>query len=478
MDILLTHAYFLHDDRREIRIMKPYAPLGILHLSAYLKARGYQVGVFDSTFQSLADFTALLSRERPRAIGIYGNLTMRPRLLQMMAAAKAAGAVVILGGPEPANYADEYLDRGADVIVFGEGECALDELLPALAGNTHDRLNGVCGIAFRRDDGTHARTPTRPVIEDLDSLPDPDREAIAMGQYLTVWRNCHGLTSVSLLCARGCPYSCSWCSRAVFGQSHRRRSPGRVAQEVARLVECYKPDQLWYADDVFTISSPWLREFSRELSRRGLRVPFECMSRADRLDEDVILLLAEMGCCRIWLGSESGSQRILDAMRRGVRVEQLRSVSHALRRKGIQVGMFVMLGYEGEEIRDIEETVDHLKRSSPDLFLATVSYPVKGTEYFQQVENRLVIPADWQGRTDRDLGVRGRHSRRFYSFATRWMVSSVALSRDGMSGRHLLGAAKAAAGILVGRLGMWMTRHEMEGKRLQDPADDRRSVPS
>jgi radical SAM superfamily enzyme YgiQ (UPF0313 family) len=269
--------------------------------------------------------------------------------------------------------------------------------------------------------------------------------------------------SVSLICARGCPYHCEWCSHAVYGNTHRRRSPQRVAAEVEFLLERYKPDQLWYADDVFTIKHTWFFEYADELKRRGVRLPFECISRADRLNEQVIDRLVEMGCYRLWIGSESGSQNILDEMRREVKVEQVQAMTHALQRRGIQTGMFIMLGYEGEEMEDLQASVDHLKKSAPDVFLTTVAYPIKGTPYYKKVEERVLARADWDHRSDRQLTVKGRHSMRFYSYATRWMVSSVALHRERTNGANVVRIAKSAANAVIGRLGMALTRREVEG---------------
>jgi anaerobic magnesium-protoporphyrin IX monomethyl ester cyclase len=478
MDILLTHGYFMREDPHELTVMTPYPPLGILSISAYLKAAGYHVGVFDSTFRTFSEYADLLERERPPVVGIYVNLLTRSRAVGMSRAAKDRGAIVILGGPEPANYPEEYLRRGADVIVFGEGEAALAELLPALAKNGPHALEHIQGIAYCNDEGRVVRTGARPMIDDLDSLPDPDREAIDINRYLHAWRMHHGAGSLSLICARGCPYHCTWCSHAVYGHTHRRRSPRRVAQEVESIASRYQPDRLWYADDVFTMHHPWLREYAGELKRRALRIPFECISRADRLTEEIADLLADMGCHRLWLGSESGSQRILDAMRRGVTVEQVQSMTRALKRRGIQVGMFIMLGFEGEGDSDLEATVGLLKQANPDVFLTTVAYPIRGTEYYDMISDRITSRGDWQKRTDRDFAVSGRHSRRYYSFATRWIVNSVALRRKGDSGPRVLRLAKAAANTLLGRAGMWLTRGETEGSPPNIRSGVRKSVQS
>ena len=463
MDILLSHGYFIAEDAHEQQIMKPYPTLGLLYISSHLKQKGFDVVLFDSTFEDMASFRAHVQQTKPGVVGLYCNLMTKQNVLRMIPICRQAGATVILGGPEPISYAAEYLDAGAHVVVAGEGEQTLEELLPHLARHGLQNLSSVQGIAFRDEHGRLARTPPRPQIQDLDAQPWPDRAAIPMQRYLDTWRTHHGHSSVSLITARGCPYTCTWCSHTVFGHTHRRRSPADVASEVAWIKESYDPDRLWYADDVFTIAHRWFLEFAGELHRRQLRIPFECISRADRLDEHIVDTLAEMGCYRLWIGSESGSQRILDAMKRKAQVEDVQAKSRMLQKRGIEVGMFIMLGYEGEQMSDLKATVDHLKKASPDVFLTTVAYPIKGTPYHDDVQERLISDLPWRLRTDRDLGVGGRHSARFYDHVTRWMVNEVNLHRarnDGSAG--LLQRAKMAVNAHRGSLGMRLTHRERE----------------
>jgi len=348
-----------------------------------LRAKGFAVEVYDSTFGSREELLRILEHGPPSVLGIGGNLMTRRTVLEIAAAAKAAGWKVILGGPEPASYPQEYLDAGADVIVEGEAEQTLEDLLREASP-----LVKIPGILFRNPDGSVARTEPRALIADLDAQPWPDRERVDIERYLQVWRERHGAGSVSVITARGCPYHCAWCSHSTFGKTHRRRSPHSVVDEVEWILNRYHPEMLWMADDVFTIHHGWLLEYAAEMKRRGLRIPFECITRADRLNARMADALAGLGCFRVWIGSESGSQRILDAMQRGVKVEQVREAVALCRASGIQTGMFLMFGYEGEELSDIEATVEHVKACLPDVFLTTVSYPIKGTPYFDKVADR------------------------------------------------------------------------------------------
>jgi radical SAM superfamily enzyme YgiQ (UPF0313 family) len=463
MDILLTHGYFLYEDPHEMKVMRPYPPLGILYISSYLKSRGFDVSVFDTTFQSMADFEARVAAERPPVVGIYTNMMTKFNVLKMMAICKQHGATVVLGGPEPPYYAGQYLAHGADIVVRGEGELTLEELLPHLARRGLNDLHGIQGIAFRDGDGSVIETLPRPQIPDLSAHPWPDREAIDIEAYMRVWKDNHGQSSVSVIQARGCPYTCTWCSHSVFGNTHRRRTPEDAAEELLWIKERYNPDLIWYADDVFTINQRWFFQYAEELKQRGVRIPFECISRADRLNEKVVQTLADMGCYRLWNGSESGSQRVLDAMQRKVEVRDVQEKTHLLQSHGIETGMFIMLGYEGETMTDLQETVAHLKISNPDIFLTTVAYPIKGTHYYAEVEERVLRSGNWAENADRDLTVAGRYSRRFYSFATRWMVNEVALHRARTHGGASLSRQfKMWANTRIGRIGMALTQGQRE----------------
>jgi anaerobic magnesium-protoporphyrin IX monomethyl ester cyclase len=429
MDILLTHGYFLYEDPKELQIMKPYPPLGILYICAHLRSKGLNAEVFDSTFSSRKQLFEVLRKGAPSVLGIYANLMTRPNVVEILEVARGAGWRTVVGGPEPSAYVNEYLEAGAEVIVVGEGEVTLEELVPALNSQSSDALRRVNGIAFRASDGIVVHTPPREQIRDIDAQPWPARESIDSTRYLEVWREHHGMGSVSLITARGCPYHCRWCSHEVFGKTHRRRKPDSVADELEWLIDRYQPDMAWMADDVFTIHHGWLFQYAAELRRRNIKLPFECISRADRLNPKVVETLAAMGCFRVWIGSESGSQRILDAMERGVTAEEVRSAVAMCRSHGIKTGMFLMWGYEGEELSDIEATIEHVKRTDPDIFFTTVAYPIKGTPYFTEVANRVESLKAWNVGSDREVRVQGRHSRNFYSFADKLLRSEVELER-------------------------------------------------
>jgi radical SAM superfamily enzyme YgiQ (UPF0313 family) len=463
MKVLLTHGYFLEEDAKERRLMRPYPPLGILYLAAFLEARGRQVRVFDTTFSSRAVLERELLATRPEVVGVYTNLMTKLNVLRLIRFVRAqpalAGTRIVLGGPEVTHHADKFLEHGADVIVVGEGEETMDALLAAWASETGGPadLSAVAGIVFRDADGRVVRTPPRPLLRTLDELPEPHRAAIDLRPYLDAWRSRHGMNAISISTMRGCPYSCRWCSRAVYGESYRRRSPRRTVDEIERVVAGYRPDSFWFVDDVFTINHRWLEELTADLERRALRIRYECITRADRLDERSVALLRRSGCHRVWIGAESGSQKVLDAMDRRVTVERVRDMIQLAKRNGIEAGTFIMLGYPGETETDIDATIEHLKRADPDQFTITVAYPIKGTPYYEEVAGRgdIIDPRPWELTTDRDLALRRPRSSLYYRLAVARVVHEVRshqLARR--AGPMSAGALQSRVKALVARAGM------------------------
>jgi anaerobic magnesium-protoporphyrin IX monomethyl ester cyclase len=461
-ELLLAHGYFLYEDPKELQILKPYAPLGILYLCSHLRKQGFDVDVFDTTFSSREALFLHLRSEKPSVLGIYANLMTRKNVVEILKVAREAGWKTIVGGPEPGAYALEYLQAGADFVVFGEGELTVAELLESFrCGETN--YAKITGIAYLDSSGHMQETGQRTQIADLDSQPWPARQAIDVHRYVKTWRDAHGTGSVNFITARGCPYKCRWCSHQVFGQTHRRRNPLLVVDEVEWLLNTYNPDIVWVSDDVFTINHQWLRQYAAEMRARGLRIPFECISRADRLNPEMLDLLAELGCFRIWIGSESGSQRILDSMDRGVKIEQVQQAVAMSRERGIQSGMFLMWGYEGEELEDIEATIKHVSISKPDIFFTTVSYPIKGTPYYKKVSDRLVQLQPWGTSSDRELKIKGRHSQKFYSYADKLLREEVQLARlAGTPAAESESAATLRLNIEQARAGMLSSLSEVD----------------
>ena len=428
-DILLGHAYFLKYDIIERRVMKPYPPLGILYLSAFLKREGFSVDVFDATFRDFGDFEATVKRVRPRIVGLYANIITRDNVLRLAQIAKANGVEFVLaGGPDASEWCDHYFANGVDIIGISEGELTLQELIPWLQQKGMKDIEHVRGIVFLKDGRVH-RTPPRQAITNLDSLPWPDRDALNMEEYFRAWKSHHGESSVSLITARGCPFHCAWCSSEVFGHTHRQRSPKDVVDEMLMLKQRYNPDIMWISDDVLTINKKWTHEFVREVKTRNAQHPYECLSRVDLVDYDILKGLRDTGCFRIWYGAESGSQKILDSMRKGTTVAQVREAARITQEVGMQAGFFILLGYPDETTADIRMTIDFLKETRPDVVGTSVAFPIKGTEFYQRVEKRVMPNENWSSRNQNKLLFKGKYPRLYYWFAVRWLVKEVNVNK-------------------------------------------------
>jgi anaerobic magnesium-protoporphyrin IX monomethyl ester cyclase len=429
MKVLLTHGYFLSEDPKERVIMRPYVPLGILYLSAWLKRKRIDTTVFDTTFSTPQALQAHLLAHRPPFVGIYVNLMTKRNVLAIIRFIRGEeslkGTRIILGGPEVRYHDVQLLEYGADFIVYGEGEQTMEDLITTLDSAFNPFLDTVDGIGFINMRGEMVRTKEREKLKDIDRLPFPDRKAIDLDLYFKAWKDHHGQSAASISTMRGCPYTCKWCSRGVYGLSYRRRSAALVVEELQWIQANYEVDTFWFVDDVFTISHKWLGEFAEAMQAADCKVRYECITRADRMNEEVIDLLAQSGCFRVWIGAESGSQRVLDAMDRRVDADKVRQMIQAAQAKGIQAGTFIMLGYPGETEADIRETVDHLAISAPDLFTITVAYPIKGTTLYEEVEAQITTDLSWEERSDRDLDFPRTYPRRYYDHAVRWVFNEV-----------------------------------------------------
>jgi len=470
-DILLTHGYFLSADRVEQRVMKPYPPLGILYLSAYLKRAGYRVEVLDTTFLNPMNYHARLAELRPKSVGIYATVITRQNVLRMAGDAASLGIPVIVGGPDPAQYLEQYLGVGAAAVALGEGEETLDQWLRLVLDKGPDspELEGVAGLVLPRN-GSLVRTGPRAAIKDLNSLPWPDREAIDFHHYMKAWRSRHGEASLSILTARGCPFTCAWCSREVFGQTHRQRDPEDVARELRMIKEEFRPDAVWIADDVLTLNRKWVSGFAEAVEALDAVIPFECLSRVDCVDRETIDTLKRLQCFRIWYGAESGEQRVIDRMNKKFTLDQVREATRITREAGIEVGHFIMLGYPGESRRDILSTIRFLKETRPDHFGPSVAFPIKGTTFYEEVKDRVVEDQVWSQRNQNRLMFRGRYPAIFYWFAVRLVNNEVPLFNRYLPGwrrpKNLVRALSAGLKSLVCRAGLLVV-HLVYRRRLE-----------
>ncbi len=423
-DILMTHSYFLKLDPKEHDAMMPYAPLGTLYGAAVLQQQGYRVKVADSMLARSEDhIIPYLAKERSPLLVIYDDdfnyLTkmclqrMRQAAFTMTKIAKHYGCTVIIHGSDPIDHAQSYFDNGADYVIKGEAEITLLELVNALLKNK-TAVESIPGIIYSSD-GKPVYTVPRPVLKEPDLLPFPARELIDWNSYRSKWKSRHGYFSMNLVTTRGCPYHCNWCAKPLYGQVYHSRSPENVASEFALIKQEYAPDHIWICDDIFGLKPGWIACFATEIASRDAHIPFKCLSRADLLLRgDTIPALKRAGCESIWLGAESGSQKILDAMDKGMQVEQIYEATSKLREVGIRSGFFIQYGYPGETHEDISKTLRMITDCKPDQIGISISYPLPGTKFYDSVKDQLKEKTNWEDSQDLAMLYHGTYVPDFY----------------------------------------------------------------
>jgi anaerobic magnesium-protoporphyrin IX monomethyl ester cyclase len=386
--VLLVDPYVAREDPMERKFVELYPSLGLLTLAAYLRERGVDVEVVDLTFDRDARRVASrLEHFRPHLVGVHTKSLTRRRAFALARLARASGVACVAGGPDAATEPEAYLEGGFDAVAVGEGEETLLEL--GRAARDEEPFVGRPGTVAAPDGGRPIRGPSRPWIQNLDLLPLPAWDLIDMEAYLRAWEAKTGERRAAILTSRGCPFDCSWCSKPVFGRGFRQQSPARVLDELEALRDRYRVDYVRFCDDVFGIRRGWLEGLLDGMAARGLDLKFECLARVDVLKTDLLERLRAAGLQRVYVGVESGSQKMLDLMNRGTRLAQIERAATELRRAGVRQFWFLMLGYPGESLADIEATLALFRRFSPEEYSVSIAVPVPGTRLFEAVRERL-----------------------------------------------------------------------------------------
>jgi len=414
--ILLTHANHIYSDRKQVRKMQPYPQLQTLVAAALLRRDGHEVEFFDGTFDR--DFIPALDRRRPDLVAVCEDnfnfltkmclLENRKLAFEIAAAARERGIPALVNSSDSTNNPQGYLAAGFDRVILGELERTLSEVC-------RDPQSGAAGtVWWNVQDRCIEYGRPRASIVDLDELPMPAWDLLDGEAYRTAWKDAHGYFSLNLAASRGCPYRCNWCAKPVHGDAYRQYSPDRVASEMECVQELFAPDQLWFADDIFGLSGKWTREFAACVERRGVRIPFRMQSRCDLMTRETVDALERAGCVEVWMGAESGSQRVLDAMEKGIRVHQIAEARANLRRHGIRACLFLQFGYLGEDWDDIEHTIQMVRDVRPDDIGVSVSYPMPNTRFHQIVREQIGAQENWRDSGDLAMMYQGAFPTEFY----------------------------------------------------------------
>jgi anaerobic magnesium-protoporphyrin IX monomethyl ester cyclase len=426
VDVLLTHSYHLYYDRKQAQKQQPYPPLSTLYAAAMARDAGFSVALFDTMIEDPdRDFQHALEEHQPRLLVIcedsFNFLSkmclsrMREVSFNMQQQAEAIGVPTVVHGSDSTDNVSAYLNRGFLAVLLGESEQTLVELLDAILRNGQQTGWNIPGLAYQKKlHGDVVFSASRPQSPDLDRYPFPARDLANIGSYSTIWRTHHGRSSTNIVASRGCPFRCNWCAKPIYGNKFLLRSADSVAEEMQELKQKYGVEHLWFADDIFALNRHWVQEFADAVERRDAAIPFKIQSRADLLSEDTVDGLKRAGCEEVWMGAESGSQAILDAMDKGLTVDSIRVARKRLGAVGIRASFFLQFGYPGETLTEIEQTIDLVRTTRPDDIGVSVSYPLPGTAFYQRVQEQLGTKRNWVDSQDLSVMFRAAYTDEFY----------------------------------------------------------------
>ncbi len=401
----------------------PFPPLGTLYAAALMRKNGYKVNLFDTNLlDNPSSIVPALQKTKPKYLVIYDDgfnyltkmclTNMREACFEMISLGKKHGCLVMVCSSDSTDHYEKYLSKGADFIIKGEGEITLLELVNAI--ETNQPTNTISGIVY--SDGTQTiNTSKRNVLQNLDELPQPAWDLVNIESYRSIWKQSKQEFTLNIATTRGCPYKCNWCAKPIYGNRYNAHSPEYIVKEIEYLQQQFGVRRFWMCDDIFGLKPHWVQEFNQQLEQRQLKIKYFIQSRVDLLlKEDTIDALAQSGLEEVWVGAESASQKILDAMDKGTKVEEIYKATQLLKAKNIKVAFFLQFGYLGENKSDIQKTIAMVKALQPDNIGISVSYPLPGTVFYEKVKDDLKLKANWSDSDDFEMMFKGTYNSDFY----------------------------------------------------------------
>lgn len=423
LDALFSHSYYYKLDPKQWKSQNPFPPLATLFAASLLRENNFSVGLFDTNLKDgPEEIQVILQNKKPRFLILYDDgfnyltkmclTNMREAALKMIRFGKENDCIVIVNSSDATDHYTKYLDEGADFVIQGEGEYTLLKLIESLKKN--ESPENLSGLVFKIDNET-VINPKRKVLKHLDQLPLPAWDLVDMKRYKDIWSGSKKSFTLNMATTRGCPFKCNWCAKPIYGNRYNSHSPEYVAKHIKLLYETYDVSRFWMCDDIFGLKPNWVQEFNLELKKKNLQISYYIQSRADLLiKEDTVEALAESGCEEVWIGAESGSQKILDAMDKGTTIEQIKKATKLLKEKNIKVAFFIQYGYKGETKQDISKTISLVKTLLPDDIGISVSYPLPGTKFYDNVKKDLKLKANWTDSDDLAMMFKGTFNSKFY----------------------------------------------------------------
>lgn len=456
MKIFLTHSYFYQLDPKQWINNTPYPPLATITAYSYLESHGYLPDFYDVALDPNPEAcSAKMKSKSPEVVVIYEDgfnyltkmclTNMRHACFDLIKTAKELGATVIVSSSDATDHWELYHEQGADVILHGEGEQSLVETLQTIEG-TGD-LSNIHGISCKKE-GQFSKNAPRINAKDLDIFPRAKWEQIDIEAYRSIWNQGKFPFTVNISTTRGCPFKCNWCAKPIYGNRYNSRSPEKVVDELAFLTENYGVQYFWVTDDIFGLKPGWVSRFNDLIQERNLKIHYKIQSRADLLMQGkAIDELAASGLEEVWIGAESGSQKILDAMDKGITLDQIKKSTELLQSKGVRVAYFLQFGYTGETKEDIRNTLEMVRNNRPDDIGISVSYPLPGTKFYENVKAQMGDKSNWEDSDDLDLMFEGSFPPDYYRALQRYVHHQFRLQQGW---QRLLGQRKHISWRYVG----------------------------
>lgn len=384
--VLLIYPYFRpKHDKSTFR----FPPLGLGYIASSLRSVGCSPELLDCTFLGRDDALKTTLDANADIVGIYSMVTMREESIWFARHLRNRSSLLIAGGPLPSSDPGAFLGD-FDIVVVGEGEQAIAEILRAYESGLDWR--SIKGIAYRQN-GRAVLTPKRDLEDDLDRIDFPARDLFPNQMYIDHWKKRFGYSTTTVITTRGCPFSCEFCSNAVFGVSYRERSEQNVLDEVEEALS-FGYDRIHFADDVFTLNRKRLLHLCDEILARGLNFPWECLGRVDSIDMTTAEAMKRAGCRRIFFGIESGDDSVLKLMNKRITTSDALRAVEAARSSGLKTGAFFILCYPGETDDTVLKTIKFATSLPVDYLSFTMPYPLPGTVLYERVKDR--IAKEWK----------------------------------------------------------------------------------
>jgi len=430
-EVLFSNTYFLALDPKQEANKTPYPPLATIFAAALLRQNGHSVELADTHFLSgPSDVFPAIDRFAGKVFIIcddgFNYLTkmclvnMRNACLQMINYAKQKGCMVLVASSDTTDNKNQYLEAGADFIIVGEVEQTLLELVNKIEAESSDFSN-VDGLVYLTNQATFSTSP-RKVIQQLDELPQPAWDLIDIEKYRSLWQSNHGQFSLNVATTRGCPFKCNWCAKPIYGNRYNAHSPEYIVSQIELLVNEFRAKHIWFCDDIFGLKPGWIHRFRELVEEKDLKFKYKIQCRADLLlDENNIADLAHSGCDEVWIGAESGSQNILDAMDKGTTIEQIVSGTKLMKSHGIKPCFFLQFGYPGESMDEIKLTIQLMEECMPYDIGISVSYPLPGTKFYEQVKGQMDAKTNWDDSDELAMMFTGTYPPQFYKLLHRYV---------------------------------------------------------